>query len=96
MQEVLFGNPFIYENIINYLKTGESAKTRSNEEILNTILKHIELEIKEKGEYTGIREMRKHIAWYTKGMKNSSEIRNAINKITSKEELIKALTEYFK
>ena len=96
MQEALFGNPFIFENIINYLQNGETAKTRTNEEVLETILKHIELEIKEKGEYTGIREMRKHIAWYTKGMKNSSEIRNRINTITAKEELVKALTEYFK
>ena len=49
----------------------------------------------EKGEYTGIREMRKHLSYYTKGMPNSSEIRNYINTIDSKEELIKTLTEYF-
>ena len=93
---MLFGNPFVFENIINYLQNGANVKTRTNEEILDTILKHIELEIKEKGEYTGIREMRKHLAWYTKGMPNSSEIRNSINLITSKKELIKVLTEYFK
>lgn len=62
---------------------------------METILKHIDLEIEEKGEYTGIREMRKHIAWYTKGMQNSTAIRNYINIIESKKELIKALTEYF-
>ena len=62
---------------------------------METILKHIDLEIEEKGEYTGIREMRKHIAWYTKGMQNSTVIRNYINIIESKKELIKALTEYF-
>ena len=57
---------------------------------METILKHIDLEIEEKGEYTGIREMR-----YTKGMQNSTAIRNYINIIESKKELIKALTEYF-
>ena len=78
------------------MKNGEKPKERDKKEILNTILKHLDLEIDEKGEYTAIREMRKHIAWYTKGMKNSSEIRNSINTSTSKAELVKAITEYFK
>lgn len=95
MQEEHFGNPFIFEDIIKYLKNGTEARKRTNNEILETILKHINLEIEEKGEYTGIREMRKHISWYTKGMQNSSIIRNYINTIETKEELIKALTEYF-
>lgn len=95
MQEEHFGNPFIFDDIINYLSNGEEAKKRNPEKVLNTIIKHINLEIEEKGEYSGIREMRKHIAWYTKGMENSSAVRNHINTITSKEELIKALTEYF-
>ncbi len=77
------------------MKSGKQAKARSNKEILGTILKHLELELEEKGEYIGIREMRKHISWYTKGMPNSSEVRNYINKIENKEELVKALTEYF-
>lgn len=95
MQEGHFGNPFIFEDIIEYLQNGKQAQKRSKKEILETILKHIELELEEKGEYTGIREMRKHISWYTKGMENSSVIRNYINQIENKEELIKALTEYF-
>ena len=90
-----FGNPFIFEDIIEYLENGTKPKKRSNKEILETILKHINLEIEEKGEYVGLREMRKHISWYTKGMQNSSVIRNYINTIENKEELIKALTEYF-
>lgn len=95
MQEGHFGNPFIFEDIINFLSNGEEARKRKPEEVLNTIIKHINLELEEKGEYSGIREMRKHISWYTKGMENSSVVRNYINTITSKEELIKALTEYF-
>jgi len=94
LQEELFGNPFIFQNIINYLKNGEESEKITNSKLLETIIKHINLEVEEKGEYTGIREMRKHIAWYTKGLKNSSVIRNYINTITSKEELIRALTEY--
>ena len=57
--------------------------------------KHIDLAVKEKGE-VAIKELRKHIAWYTKNLKNSSEFRNSINKIETKEELLKTLDEYFK
>ena len=60
------------------------------------MIKHIEFEVEEKGEYTGIREMRKHLAYYTKGLKNSSVIRNYINTLETKNELINVLTEYFK
>ncbi len=90
-----FGNPFIFEDIINYLENGKELEPKENKEILDTILRHLNLEIEQKGEYTGIREMRKHISWYTKGMKNSSVVREYINRIESKEELISALTEYF-
>ncbi len=89
------GNPFIFEDIINYLEKEETKKQRTNKEILQVIIKHINLEVEEKGEYTAVREMRKHIAWYTKGMQNSSNIRNEINTKNSKDELIKSLTEYF-
>ena len=95
MQEVHFGRPYIFEDIINYLEKGEMPRKREKSEILNIIIKHINLEIKEKGEYTGIREMRKHIAWYTKGMQNGAIIRARVNKIEKEEELIKTLTEYF-
>lgn len=63
--------------------------------MLDLVIKHINLEIEEKGEYVGIREMRKHISGYTKGMPNSSVVREYINRIEDKEELVKALTEYF-
>lgn len=89
------GNPFIFKQIIDYLKTGEKTTKISNEELLRTIIKHINLEVEEKGEYTGIREMRKHLSYYTKGLKNSSNVRNVINRIDNKEELINTLTEYF-
>ncbi len=60
------------------------------------MVKHINLEIEEKGEYTGIREMRKHLSYYTKGLENSSSIRCLINTIEDRQELIMTLTEYLK
>ena len=95
MQEVQSGNPFIFKNIIDFLKTGKESNGISNEELLNVMIKHINLEVKEKGEYTGVREMRKHLAYYTKGLKDSSHIRSFINTIQTKDELINTLTEYF-
>ena len=67
-----------------------------NDEKLKTILKHIDLETEEKGEITGVREMRKHLAYYIKGEKNASEMRDKINYTDNKEELEKMLIEYFK
>ena len=91
-----FGNPWIFKRIKHFLETGEKLPEISKEEKLRVIKKHIELELEEKQEITAIREMRKHIAWYTKNMPNSSEFRNEINKIEDKDALIKKVEEYFK
>ena len=64
-------------------------------ERLEIILEHLELMIKEKGEYIAIREMRKHICWYIKNLKNSSELREKVNKIEKTDEIINCLEEYF-
>ena len=93
MEEQHFGNPWIFHEIINIEKEPIYI---SNEERLKLILKHIDLEIEQKGEYIGIREMRKHICWYLKNLENSSRIRDHINKIENKQELIDCLIEYFK
>ena len=90
-----FGNPWIFRNIKYYLQTGEKLPAPTNEEKLEIIKEHIELAVQEKGDIA-IKELRKHIAWYTKNLKNSSEFRNSINVIESKEELINKLEEYFK
>lgn len=95
MQEEQYGNPFIFREITEYLKRGKEIEGPSHEELLDTMIRHISLAVKEKGEYTGIREMRKHLAYYTKGLKDSSIIRSQINKIEYKDELISVLTEYF-
>ena len=60
------------------------------------MVKHINLEVEEKGEYTGIREMRKHLSYYIKGLENSSSMRSLINTIEDRQELINILTEYLK
>ncbi len=90
-----FGNPWIFERVKHFLETGEKLPETSKKEKLRIIKKHIELELQEKEEITAIREMRKHIAWYTKNMPNSSEFRNEINKIENKDELIKKVEEFF-
>ena len=66
------------------------------EEIRQTMLRHARLQIQFKGEYLGIREMRKHVAWYTTGMKNSSRLRDEINRVESYEELENLLEERLK
>lgn len=89
------GNPWIFSQTLEYLKTGKKISKPSNEERLNIILKHIELEINEKGERVAIKEMRKHISAYTKSLKDSSQFRNKMNTLETKKEVIDCLKEYF-
>lgn len=89
-----FGNPWIFQNIIHYLETGEKLPEISNEEKLEIMEEHISLAIQEKGE-VAVKELRKHIAWYTKNLKNSSEFRNSINTIEDGQELLTKVEEYF-
>lgn len=89
------GNPWIFSQTLEYLKTGKKISRPSNEERLNIILKHIELEINEKGERVAIKEMRKHISAYTKSLKDSSQFRNKMNTLETKKEVIDCLKEYF-
>ena len=89
------GRPWILEQIRTYLENG-TIRSISNEEILSTIVNHIELEVKEKGEYTGVREMRKHICYYLKGLPGASNVRDKINHLESKDEVEKELINYFK
>lgn len=90
-----FGNPWIFRNIKHFLETGEKLPQPTNEEKLEIMKQHIELAVQEKGDIA-VKELRKHIAWYTKNLKNSSEFRNSINVIEDKQELINRLEEYFK
>ncbi len=89
------GNPWIFREVISYLK-GEKIKEVDLKERLDTMIKHIELEVEQKGEVVGIKELRKHMCAYIKNLPNSASLRQKINQIEKKDELISCLTEYFK
>ena len=88
------GNPWLFEEIISYLK-GEKVREITSKEKLKTILKHIEWEVQDKGETVGIKEIRKHMSAYIKNMPNAAILREKINKIETKQELTACLREYF-
>ena len=81
------GNPWIFREMNHYFQTGELLPRPSLEELKEMILRHTRWHIEKKGEYTGIREMRKHVAWYTAGMRHSAGIRRESNLISSYQEL---------
>ena len=81
------GNPWIFRELVGYERTGALPPRPSKQEIKDTMLRHARLQIEFKGNYLGIREMRKHVAWYTKGMAGSAKLRDEINKAESYEEL---------
>ncbi len=87
------GNPWIFSALLEYEKTGVMPPRPDNKMIKETMLRHARLQIEYKGDFTGIREMRKHVAWYTKGLKGSSKLRDAINQVESYEELVALLDE---
>lgn len=81
------GNPWIFQQIAAYLRNGTVLSKPDKEVIKETILRHAQLQLACKGEYTGIREMRKHVSWYTIGMPGSARLRQSINMVESFEEL---------
>lgn len=81
------GNPWIFRELADYERTGKTAARPSKEELRAAMLRHARLQIEFKGDYLGIREMRKHVSWYTKGMEGSAKLRDAINRVESYEEL---------
>ena len=83
------GNPWIFGQINEYLSCGKEMTQPTADEIKSMILKHARMLIDAKGEYTGIREMRKHFAWDTTGMRHASGLRNEVNHVEHFEELEK-------
>jgi nifR3 family TIM-barrel protein len=81
------GNPWIFRQILHYFETGEHLSKPPFEEVVQMILRHAQMMLAFKGEYIGIREIRKHAAWYTAGYPNSSQLRVAINRVESYGEL---------
>ncbi|MDR2888565.1 MAG: tRNA-dihydrouridine synthase, partial [Lachnospiraceae bacterium] len=90
------GNPWIFDQIGHYLQTGETMEKPPLSQIRETVLRHTELMVHYKGEYTGIREMRKHVAWYTAGYPHSAGMRRRVNEIETVaqlKEMIMTLTD---
>lgn len=81
------GNPWIFRQILHSLETGEELPKPSMEEVTDMLLRHARAQIAFKGELVGIREMRKHAAWYTSGYKNSAKLRGKINEVETYEDL---------
>lgn len=81
------GNPWIFRQILHYFETGETLAKPSFEEVTEMLLCHARMQLEFKGEYTGIREIRKHAAWYTAGYRNSSKLRGRINEVESYADL---------
>ena len=90
------GNPWIFKRIKYFLQTGKKLPEVTIVEKKQLIKEHFLLEVQEKGEYTGVREFRKHLAYYTKGLPKSSEFRSKINTLEDKEGILGSLDEYFK
>lgn len=86
------GNPWIFSEMIHWEETGELPPRPDKEEIREMMLKHARLQLEYKGEFCGIREMRKHVAWYTKGLKGAARLRGKVNAVESLEELENLLT----
>ncbi|MBQ6786127.1 MAG: tRNA dihydrouridine synthase DusB [Lachnospiraceae bacterium] len=90
------GNPWIFKEITQYLDTGILPERPSMEEVRNTILRHAALQLEFKGEYTGIREMRKHVAWYTAGYPHSAKLRRMVNEMETFAELEESICDIFR
>lgn len=88
------GNPWIFRQVARYLATGEIVPPPTASERLSVMLRHLDMLVEYKGEHLGIREMRRHGAWYTKGLHHSSELRLKFNQAVCKEDFIAALDEF--
>lgn len=89
------GNPWIFRETIHYLKTGELLSKPTNEEKRDLVRRHAQMELECKGEYTAVREMRRHLSWYTFGMPGAARLRGTINQMETMEELLYVIDETF-
>lgn len=91
------GNPWIFRQVSEYMNNGTVVEKPSVEEICHMIKRHAGELCRIKGEFTGIREMRKHFAWYTAGIKHAAALRNEVNQVTSLlqfDEMVDKILEY--
>lgn len=85
------GNPWVFRQLTEYLRTGEVLPEPTIEERREVIIRHLDMLLKFKGEYIGPREMRKHATWYTKGIKGSAELRCLFNQAASRDDFLRIL-----
>ncbi|MCI9353330.1 MAG: tRNA dihydrouridine synthase DusB [Firmicutes bacterium] len=81
------GNPWIFQRINHYFNTGEILPEPTAQQKVEKALRHTRMLIEYKGEYIGVREMRKHISWYMKGIKGAAELREKVNRANSYNEI---------
>ncbi len=88
------GNPWIFADCLHYMRTGEHMSAPDLDACRAMMLRHAKMQLEEKGAHLGILQMRKHVAWYTAGYRDSAALRNRINQVTSYEELEEVLNEW--
>lgn len=88
------GNPWIFQQILHEWETGEPLEKPSAEEMAQMMLRHAKMQIEFKGEYVGIREMRKHAAWYTAGYHGASHLRRALSEVESYNQLEELMSRF--
>lgn len=90
------GNPWIFQNLLTYDREGTNPGKPDIKSLCEMILRHAALQVRYKGEHTGMREMRKHVAWYTAGYPHSASVRRRVNEIETMRQLadmLNSLTE---
>ena len=90
------GNPWIFREILSQINEGIMLPRPTLEEMRDTIIRHARLQLEYKGEYTAIREMRKHVSWYTTGLPGSAKFRKAVNEMETLEELMETVNQLFR
>ncbi len=90
------GNPWIFRQVVTFLATGKSLPPPGKEERIKAAIRHLELLVKFKGEHIAVLEMRKHAAWYIKGLRNAARVREEINHAKNPLTLKKLLVQYLK
>jgi tRNA-dihydrouridine synthase B len=88
------GNPWLFRQVIHYLATGQLLPGPTMAERFDMTLRHLEMLVAHKGEHIGIREMRRHAAWYTKGLPHSAELRLKFNQAETREDFIAILNDF--
>ncbi|MDK2991892.1 MAG: tRNA-dihydrouridine synthase [Clostridiales bacterium] len=88
------GDPWIFKRTTHYIRTGELLPLPTAEDRINKAIEHLDMEIALKGEYLAVRQMRKHIAWYIKGLRDASLVRDRLNRLDNSDDVKKLLMDY--